>query len=62
MFIKSKLIFKPLPQDDPKQRQPDIGYAKTALGWHPEIELKDGLKHTIQYFSSIISQNCGAPI
>jgi UDP-glucuronate decarboxylase len=59
---KSKLIFKPLPQDDPKQRQPDIGYAKTALGWHPEIELKDGLKHTIQYFSSIISQNRGAPI
>lgn len=52
---KSKLVFKPLPQDDPKQRQPDIGYAKTALGWGPKIELEEGLKQTIQYFSTIVS-------
>jgi dTDP-glucose 4,6-dehydratase len=47
---KSKIIFKPLPQDDPKQRQPDITRARTLLGWGPVVTLEDGLKRTIDYF------------
>lgn len=47
---KSQIIFKPLPQDDPKQRQPDISFARKALDWEPKIELQDGLKETISYF------------
>ncbi|WP_341911634.1 UDP-glucuronic acid decarboxylase family protein [Ferrovibrio terrae] len=50
----SKLIFQPLPSDDPKQRQPDISKAKQALGWEPKVKLEDGLKETIAYFRSII--------
>lgn len=46
----SKLIFNPLPSDDPRQRQPDITLAKTSLQWQPSIELEEGLKKTIQYF------------
>lgn len=42
---KSKLIFKPLPHDDPKQRQPDITLAKEKLGWEPTIELEEGLQY-----------------
>ncbi len=47
---KSKLCFKPLPQDDPKQRRPDISLAKSALKWEPKVSLEDGLKATIDYF------------
>ncbi len=47
---KSALIFKPLPADDPRQRQPDIAQAKAKLGWEPKIPLEEGLKQTIQYF------------
>lgn len=47
---KSELIFKPLPADDPKQRQPDITQAKTKLGWEPKVALEKGLTETIQYF------------
>jgi UDP-glucuronate decarboxylase len=50
----SKLVFKPLPSDDPKQRQPDIGVAKKILDWEPQVSLEDGLKETITYFSKII--------
>ncbi|MDX1737576.1 MAG: UDP-glucuronic acid decarboxylase family protein [Alphaproteobacteria bacterium] len=50
---KSKLIFKPLPQDDPVQRQPDISLAKKELGWQPKIGLEDGLKETIAYFKKL---------
>ena len=46
----SKLCFKPLPQDDPKQRCPDISFAKSALKWEPKVSLEDGLKETIDYF------------
>ena len=49
---KSKLIFKPLPHDDPKQRQPDITLAKEKLGWEPTIELEEGLQYIIEYFNS----------
>jgi UDP-glucuronate decarboxylase len=47
---KSQLVFKPLPIDDPKQRQPDIALAKKALDWSPSVELKRGLEKTISYF------------
>jgi UDP-glucuronate decarboxylase len=47
---RSKLIFKPLPQDDPRQRQPDLSKAKTLLNWEPKVALADGLKETIGYF------------
>jgi len=46
----SRLEFKPLPQDDPKQRQPDITQAKLCLGWEPRVLLEDGLDRTIHYF------------
>lgn len=51
---KSKLVFKPLPQDDPKQRKPDIKIAQQTIKWHPKISLDDGLKLTIDYFKKII--------
>lgn len=47
---KSKIIFKPLPEDDPKQRQPDISQAKRRLKWQPKIELEEGLRMTIEWF------------
>ena len=50
----SKLVFKPLPHDDPKQRQPDITLAKAKLGWKPTIELEDGLHHIIEYFKEYV--------
>lgn len=46
----SKLIYKPLPSDDPKQRQPDIAFARNKLTWEPKIVLRDGLAKTIEYF------------
>jgi UDP-glucuronate decarboxylase len=47
---KSQLVFKPLPSDDPRQRQPDISLAKQVLGWSPTTELEQGLERTIRYF------------
>jgi UDP-glucuronate decarboxylase len=52
---KSKLVFMPLPQDDPKQRKPDITIAKTKLAWEPKIHLDDGLKETIAYFKRTLA-------
>ena len=49
----SKIVFKPLPTDDPKQRQPDIKLAKEKLGWQPIVELEDGLKRMIEYFKNV---------
>jgi UDP-glucuronate decarboxylase len=51
----SKLIFKPLPADDPRQRQPDISLAQKSLAWTPKVSLEDGLKETIAYFRDLIS-------
>jgi UDP-glucuronate decarboxylase len=51
---RSKLIFKPLPSDDPKQRQPDIELAQQMLDWQPKVSLEDGLKETIAYFSKVV--------
>jgi len=47
---KSEIVFRPLPEDDPKVRQPDIGRARKILGWEPKIGLDDGLRKTIEYF------------
>ncbi len=52
----SKLVFEPLPSDDPKQRRPDITLAKEKLGWEPTIELEEGLKKTIAYFDELLSK------
>jgi len=54
---KSKIIFEPLPEDDPKQRQPDISFAKSELNWEPKTQLKEGLDKTIQYFDQTLSNN-----
>jgi len=53
---KSNIIFQKLPEDDPKQRQPSISLAKAELKWEPKIELKDGLKKTIEYFKKIVQK------
>jgi len=52
----SKLVHRPLPQDDPRQRQPDIARAKTTLGWEPTIALAEGLRPTIEYFRNEIRE------
>ena len=52
---RSELVHKPLPVDDPKQRQPDISLAKTALQWQPKVPLDEGLKKTIQYFDQLLT-------
>lgn len=52
---KSKLVFLPLPQDDPKQRQPNIELAEDKLGWAPKVSLEDGLKETIAYFRNTLN-------
>jgi UDP-glucuronate decarboxylase len=51
---KSQLAFRPLPGDDPRQRQPDIELARTRLDWQPKIALEDGLRRTIEYFTGLI--------
>jgi dTDP-glucose 4,6-dehydratase len=48
---KSEIVFRPLPVDDPKVRQPDIGRARKILGWEPKVGLDDGLRKTIEYFT-----------
>lgn len=53
---KSQLIFKPLPADDPQQRQPDLGKARAELGWEPTVALRDGLRPTIEYFDQLLSE------
>ena len=52
---KSKLVFMPLPVDDPKQRQPDITLAKAKLDWTPKVNLEDGLNETVNYFRTLLS-------
>lgn len=52
----SKIVYKPLPSDDPRQRQPDITRAKSLLGWEPRTDLETGLKKTIKYFSGVLAK------
>jgi len=51
---KSEIVFKPLPQDDPKQRKPDITKAKTLLGWEPKVMLREGLGKSLEYFKACV--------
>jgi len=60
---KSQLINKPLPQDDPRQRQPDISLARDKLGWEPKTQLRAGLVKTIDYFEQLLRKNdAGVPV
>lgn len=54
---KSKIVYKPLPGDDPKMRRPNIDLAKSALGWEPKIPLRQGLEKTIVYFEELLKNN-----
>ena len=53
----SRLVYRPLPQDDPMQRCPDIGLARETLGWEPHVALDDGLARTIEYFRALLAQH-----
>ena len=53
---KSRIVYKPLPQDDPKQRRPDISLAQEKLGWQPQVDLETGLKATIDYFRQYLHE------
>jgi UDP-glucuronate decarboxylase len=54
---KSKIVHQPLPQDDPKQRRPDITKAKKHLNWEPKVQLKEGLTRTVEYFDDLIRKS-----
>lgn len=54
---QQKLIYKPLPQDDPKQRQPDITLARKLLGWEPKVSREEGLKITYEYFKTVVNRD-----
>ena len=58
---RSKIVREPLPQDDPTQRQPDIGLARANLGWEPKVQLDEGLRHTIAYFDELLSNGARDP-
>ena len=58
---RSKIVREPLPQDDPTQRQPDIGLARANLGWEPKVQLDAGLRHTIAYFDELLSNGARDP-
>jgi len=53
---RSRLVYKPLPHDDPTRRRPDIGLAREKLGWQPMVELSVGLEKTVEYFDSLLSE------
>jgi UDP-glucuronate decarboxylase len=53
----SRLVYQPLPQDDPKQRKPDISLAREKLSWEPGVSLEEGLKKTIAYFDTLLIEN-----
>jgi UDP-glucuronate decarboxylase len=52
---KSTLVMRPLPEDDPRQRNPDISKARSLLKWEPKVKLEDGLEKTIRYFAQAIN-------
>jgi dTDP-glucose 4,6-dehydratase len=57
---KSKIRYEPLPQDDPKQRRPDIGKARQLLGWEPKIDLETGLRMSLDYFKKAVAEEIAA--
>ena len=59
---KSKLVHMPLPQDDPKQRRPDITLAQEKLGWQPKVQLREGLTETIAYFERLLAGRSNQPL
>jgi len=59
---RSKMVFLPLPQDDPRQRQPDISLAKQHRRWSPTVQLHDGLQRTVAYFDGLLSQRAGRDV
>ena len=52
---KSKIEHRELPEDDPRQRRPDISHARDLIGWEPEVRLEDGLGRTLEYFRSVLA-------
>jgi UDP-glucuronate decarboxylase len=54
---KSEIVARPLPEDDPRQRQPDIALAEKLLGWRPAVELDEGLRYTIAYFETLLREH-----
>ena len=58
---KSKLAYLPRPADDPSQRRPDISLAKDKLKWEPKVQLRDGLKKTIEFFKNVDLRNYRRP-
>jgi dTDP-glucose 4,6-dehydratase len=54
LHSRSPIIYEPLPEDDPKQRRPDITKARTLLGWEPKVALEDGIEKTIEYFRGVV--------
>jgi dTDP-glucose 4,6-dehydratase len=56
-----EIVFKPLPRDDPKQRQPDITRAKTLLGWEPKVQLREGLTRSLEYFRAAVEAEKAKP-
>jgi nucleoside-diphosphate-sugar epimerase len=57
---KSRIRYVPLPQDDPKQRCPDITKARQVLGWEPEIDLETGLRRSLEYFKKAVTEDTAA--
>jgi UDP-glucuronate decarboxylase len=57
---RSKIVFMPLPEDDPRQREPDITQARAVLGWEPKVPLRQGLEKTIAYFDGLLRQDASA--
>jgi dTDP-glucose 4,6-dehydratase len=53
---RSEIVFRPLPEDDPKVRQPDITRARTLLGWEPRVDTDEGLKRTLEWFRARIGR------
>jgi UDP-glucuronate decarboxylase len=57
----ARIVYQPLPEDDPLQRQPNITLAKEQLGWEPKIQLEEGLKRTIDYFKNMTERSEATP-
>jgi len=53
---KSKIVYLPLPKDDPKQRKPDISLARKELGWSPKVDAETGLMKTVEYFRGVLTK------
>ena len=54
---KSKIVYRPLPSDDPRQRRPDISLAKKVLNWEPRVDVRVGLTRTIEYFDQLLASH-----